>query len=226
MRLPFAVSCAILAIRVASADTTSVSVGGISIALPAPAGFFRYDGKSAEVDALNQQFVAPMNRLLASFGTEETLAEVLADRPTPTGPEFDVQTLRSAESSSITAAAFNKAKSEVRYAVTLQTEKYRKLIKAMETQANAVIAPGSMTLNESISLGIFDESDDSICFAMLLKIQSGSDSYVSVVASALIRVNNRVLYLNAYTPYRQKSDIDWARTGLQDWRDAVLSANR
>ena len=134
--------------------------------------------------------------------------------------------MRSAESSNITAAAFNKAKPEVRNAVALQAEKYRKFIKAMETQANAAIAPDSMTLNESIPLGIFDESDDSICFAMLVKIQSGSDSYVSVVAGAIVRVNNRVLYLNAYTPYRQKSDIDWARNGLQHWRDAVLSANR
>ena len=63
-----------------SAGTDAISVGGATISLPAPDGFFRYDGKSAKVDSFEQQFVSATNRLLAIFGSEETVGEVLMDK--------------------------------------------------------------------------------------------------------------------------------------------------
>src|SRR3954465_14108891 len=103
--LILAAVCAFIAVPITLAeiaDDTTVSVGGTTIVLPAPAGFFRYDGKSAKADAVNQQTIAPTNRLLASFGTEETVAEVIAGRTPPTAPELNVQTLRASESTNVT----------------------------------------------------------------------------------------------------------------------------
>jgi hypothetical protein len=80
-------------IRIASAEAQTVVVGGTTIALPSPEGFFRYDGKNTKVDSLEQQLVPKSNRLLAAFGSEEMLAEVLADRFPAKGRWFNAQSL-------------------------------------------------------------------------------------------------------------------------------------
>lgn len=224
-RLPL-VACLFLAARMAVADNTTVSVGGTSITLPAPAGFFRYDGKSAKVDSYEQKLLPATNRLLADFGSEEDVADVLLDRLPTLERHFSAQTLRSAESLELTATAFGNMKPEIAHTVAEQASKYRDLAKNLETSASVAIG-SRLTIGESIPLGVFDDTADSICFSMLskVKVEVLSDAYVSISTCCVVRVSNRVLYLLSSSPYRDKSDIEWARRNVKLWRDAVLKAN-
>jgi hypothetical protein len=220
------VACLFLTARIANAEDATISVGGTSIALPAPEGFFRYDGKSAKIDALEQRLLAASNRLLAAFGSEETLADVLLDHLPKIERQFRAQSERSLESVTVTPVSFNKMKPEIRNTVSSQAAKYHSLAKDIE--ASASIAIGStLTIGEAIPLGVFDETTDSLCFSMLMKVKIAaiSDSEVSIVTCCVIRVSNRVLYLTANSPYRDRSDIEWARRSVQRWRDAVIQAN-
>jgi hypothetical protein len=101
-------------IRIASAEAQTVVVGGTTIALPSPEGFSRYDGKNTKVDSLEQQLVPKSNRLLAAFGSEEMLAEVLADRFPAKGRCFNAQSLRDIESIDMTPELFAALKREMR----------------------------------------------------------------------------------------------------------------
>jgi hypothetical protein len=223
LRILLAVACLFLAVQIVSADDTTVSVGGTSITLPAPEGFFRYDGKSAKIDTFVQKPLAASGiRLLAIFGSEETLADVLLDQFPKIARNFSAQTPVSLESSQFTSTSFSEMKPELRN--TLSSMKYRDLANEVETSIHATLGT-SLTVGEMIPLGIFGDTGDSVCFSMLTKMQLASVSYISVVACSIVRVNNRLVYLYASSLYRQKSDIDWARQSVQQWRDAVLKAN-
>jgi hypothetical protein len=215
--------CLFPAARIASAELTTVSVGGTSIALPSPEGFFRYDGKSAKVDASNQQAAPAGNRLVADFGSEEALAEVLADRFPKIERNFNVQTTRNIESLAFTPTVFDQMKSVLRGMVASQTQ-YRDVVKDIETNVSAAIG-SRFTLGDAIPLGIFDETSDSLSFSVLMKAQTASGNNVLIAACSVVRVNNRVVSLYATSLYRNKFDIEWARRSVQRWRDAVLAAN-
>src|SRR5262245_43840995 len=106
-RLNFAIPFALfLVCRMASAETQTVAVGGTTISLPSPEGCFRYDGKSAKVDDFEQRFVPATNRLLATFGSEETVAEVLMDHLPESERHFAAECNRSLESLDVTQASF------------------------------------------------------------------------------------------------------------------------
>jgi hypothetical protein len=210
-----------------SATTDAISVGGTVISLPAPDGFFRYDGKSAKVDTFEQQFVSATNRLLATFGSEETLGGVLKDQVPQSERHFAAESERSLETRDITASLFAQLKPSLRRTVSSPLdEKYRSVIEEMESNASSS-AGASIRLGEIISLGVFDDTSDSLCFSAFTKAEADttSQSYVSIIACCAIRVKNRVFYLYANAPYRDKSDIEWARRSAQRWRDAVLKAN-
>ena len=210
-----------------SPGTDAISVGGATISLPAPDGFFRYDGKSAKVDSFEQQFVSATNRLLAIFGSEETLGEVLMDKIPKSERHFAAESERTLETRNITASLFAQLKPSLRQTVSSPLdEKYRSVIKEMESNAS-FSAGASLRLGEIIPLGVFDETSDSLCFSAFTKAQAEtiSQSYVSIIACCAVRVKNRLFYLYANSPYHDKSDIEWARRSVQRWRDAVLKAN-
>ena len=215
-----------LGARILWAGTDAISVGGTTISLPPPEGFFRYDGKSAKVDSFEQRLVPPTNRLLAAFGSEETLAEVLMDHLPKSERHFAAESERSLESRDITPSFFAASKPSLRKTVSSPLdEKYRSVIKEIESNWSSDIG-ASLRLGEMIPLGFFDDTSDSLCFSALTKVQveTTSQSYVSIAACCVIRVRNRAFYLFADSPYHDKSDIEWARRSVKRWRDAVFKA--
>lgn len=108
-------------------------------------------------------------------------------------------------------------------------------LKEVEADGSAAAALSqrltALKLGDMIPLGIFDETPDSVCFSMIVKAQavaSGPDQpppYIGVSAVCMMRVNNRVLSLGCGSQYRTKSDILWARSGVQEWRDSILLDN-
>ncbi len=194
MRIFFASACLFCLACLVCAEDKMVSVGGINIVLPAPEGFFRYDGKSAKVDASSQQTTASGNRLLAEFSPEDTLADVLADRFPISERFFNAQSVRSVESLAVTPAVFNEMKPVLRSTFTSPTE-FRNVVNDIETRVSVAVG-SSLKKGEAIPLGIFEETPDSLCFSVLMKEQvDGSDNLVVIQACSVVRVNNRVLAL-------------------------------
>jgi hypothetical protein len=57
-------------------DVTVADIGGAAVKIPAPDGFFRYDGKRAKADVFAKT-IAGSGRLLAAYSSREDLAAVL-----------------------------------------------------------------------------------------------------------------------------------------------------
>ncbi|MEI7820799.1 MAG: hypothetical protein WCK55_07765 [Verrucomicrobiota bacterium] len=216
----------LLVSRIAGAETPTVTIGGTIISLPPPVGFFRYDGKSSIIDKIEQRLLPASNRLLAAFGSEETLAEVLIDHIPKIERHFSAQSVRELESLDVPQAGFAEMRPGIRDAFTPQSGKYSSIIKELESNASS-ISSAVLKIGEMIPLRIFDDTKESICFSMLCKVQVDTipRSYVSIVAGAVVRVRNRIFYLYASVPYHDKADIEWARRSVQQWRDDVLKAN-
>jgi hypothetical protein len=234
LRLPVLVAALFLVCQTAAADTNTVYVGDTAILLPSPKGFFRYDGKNSKIDNLEQSLLPSSNRLLAIFGSEENLADVLVGRFPKVERQFNAQSMRSLESLTVTQAFFNELKPGLRETFSAQSgnENFRDVIKEVETNASSAISAVShlsanLKIGEMISLGVFDDTKDSLCFSALAKVQvsTSTNSYVTVIGCCIIRVSDRVFYLYSMSLYRDKSDIEWARRSIQRWRDAVLKAN-
>jgi hypothetical protein len=115
-------------------------------------------------------------------------------------------------------------------------EKYPELIKELEANWAPAITTLSreftaLKVGDVISLGVFDETENSVCFSMLVKSQlsrakAGQEvNYVAISAGCLVRVRDRMLSLGCAAIYHDKSDIEWARHSVQTWRDAILAVN-
>jgi hypothetical protein len=82
-----------------------------------------------------------------------------------------------------------------------------------------------------IPLEVFKETEDSLCYSALLKskVRTGETQEPTMVvqygAAALVYVHQRVIYLYAWSLFRDRGDVDWARTSLQDWKDDVVASN-
>jgi len=157
------------------------------------------------------------------------LAEVLADRFPAKGRWFNAGSLRDIESIDMKPELFAALKREMRKDIwPPMTDKDRDAIEEIDRKASILLS-GNLKSGEMITLGVFDDTADSFCYSILGKAQfqatTVSHDEMTIIALCIIRVRNRAFYIAAGSPYRDKSDIEWARRSVQHWRDAVLKAN-
>lgn len=228
--LIFLASC----FSLAKADSTSFSLGDASIVVPAPEGYFRCDGKIRDVDVIVLAHIPPTNRELAFYCDADDLAKLSAGHD-PSFPRFfDVQVRVSLKNKDYSDREFNAIKEALKKLVgddqlgelSTQTAEAvsQKLAKIRE---NA----GNLKFGDAAQLGVFDETPDSICMALVLKTTYGaangtSDNLVRVMATALVHVHQRIFYLHSCSLFQDDADITWTRSEIRKWRDAVISANQ
>jgi hypothetical protein len=217
-------------------EMSTVNVGDTSIALPAPEGFFRYDGRSKKVDQMQQGSLTAGNRLLASFGSEDDLAQTLADTYPKLERNFNAQSVKKLEEVSIFPDRFNDLKSAIRTQMDSVRQKLGDKIAEIENNMSLNLSKEFQTgtdfkLGDMILLGVFDETPNSISFSMLTKYRltaaklEESIEGVSTVAATALNLHNRVIYLYCTSICKDKRDIDWARNNVKKWRDNILAAN-
>ena len=217
-------------------ETVTVYVANIPIALPAPEGFFRCDGKSTKVDRMQQSLIGASNRLLASFGSEDDLAQTLKDTYPKLERNFNAQSVKKFEEVSVTSAGFTDLKTTLRTSMDSTRQKLGDMFAEIESSASSTLSKDLQTrtdlkVGEMIPLGVFDETPDSISFSMLTKYRLTAEDRgkpvegVSIVAACALNLRNRVINLYCTSDYRDKRDIEWARSNVKKWRDEVLAMN-
>lgn len=215
------------------AETPKIYVSTTPISIPAPKGFFRYDGKSAFVDKFQKDAVAPANRLLAAFGADSDVAEVMLDTLPSLKRHFNALVPIVSEKNKFTKKDFQSIKNEIR----VQFESELDHAKVKEIEQNLAVAGEALhaqaKIGERVFLGAFDETDESICFAMLanpeitLKSSSGvtTQKGVIVASSCMVLVAGHVITLNCVSDYKNKTDIVWVKDTMKTWRDEILKVN-
>jgi hypothetical protein len=213
-----------------SAQSTSledVVVGGRTLKFPAPTGYERIDGLNPEADRMLEAMLPATNRYLARFEPPKGTAPDL-------GRGFSVQVLRAFESREIGDRTFNEMKQQTKMEIDKAQEDIRKELgklsgKAEKALQDATDADAALSLSDVAMLGCFDESPSSLGFTMALNVaaKAGDKDIKSklVIASMIVPVNGRLIFLYANADFNSASDRAWAEQAVTTWRDAVVAAN-
>lgn len=204
-----------------------ILVGGRTVKLPEPVGFGRIDGLNPATDRMVEAMLPATNRYLARF-----------DPPKGTtssqGRSFNAQVLRAIESREIGDRTFSEMKQQTKAELDKAQESLRQEIakvsgKAEKALQDATDPDAALSVSDVAVLGYFDDSPSSLGFTMALNIaaKAGAKSAKArlVVASVIVPVNGRLIYLYANAGFNSAADRTWAEQAVTAWRDQVIAAN-
>jgi hypothetical protein len=204
-----------------------VSVGGRMIKLPPPTGFQRIDGLNPEKDRVVESLLAASNRYLARF---EPLQANAADA----GRSFNAQVLRSLENREIGDRTFAEMKQQTKKELdqaraTIEAEITKVKGKAEKAMQDATGADAALSVSDLAVLGYFGETPNSLGFTMAMNVEAragdNANKLKGVIASMIVPINGRLVYLYANADFKSEADRQWAEKAVTGWRDAVLAAN-
>lgn len=230
----------ILAATATASDVVTVDVGGVAIRIPAPEGFYRIDGRNAEYDNVLQASLSRLDRRLAMFGSEVDLADLLSGRwPTREGGNlaFDAQVSRAMERIAISRHEFQGLKREQKeqLGAQLASPEMQRIIREIESGSTNALSDSldsnmQIAIGDLIPLGVFDETPESLLFAVLMTASVGGTDidyqFVGVTAGATVHIRDRVIYLYSSSKYQGADDLGSVRDSLRKWRDDVVRANQ
>ncbi|MDB6004623.1 MAG: hypothetical protein JWR15_1610 [Prosthecobacter sp.] len=204
-----------------------VIVGGRAIRLPAPGGFERIDGLNIDDDRAVAAMLPATNRYLARYNPPK--AQTAADQ----GRSFNAQVLRDVESREIGNRTFSQMKQQTKSEIdkaqeTLREELAKVTGKDAKNLPNSTVAD-ALSVSEVAVLGLFNETPSSLGFTMAMNVAKKADDPTNktkaVIASMIVPVNGRLIYLYANADFKSEADRKWAEQAVTMWRDAVLAVN-
>jgi hypothetical protein len=221
-----------LAATLSAADSINIDVHGTQIVVPCPPGFVPVTSQMKQVDALQRQFVAPMNELFAGFIPEADAPAALEGRNISLPRTFTVQSEKRAAAMNVTKKHFEGLKT----AIKSQNEKIlndveRQLPGMIEKMNRGVakefgINPG-ISVPQMIPFPPHEDTDRSIAYSMLVRVNANGpdakpESAASIVTGTFVLVNGKILFLYSNAG---EDDLEWSRAISKDWSGAVLAAN-
>ena len=170
--------------------------------MPAPLGFPSVDLSVPMSEELQSIVSSPGNRLLAVYGTTPiTLGN---------DPIFHVQTAEVSE--------------EIVYSI----EQFKEVTTSLGSLLGEPASQGEIQNGESQSLGIYDQGEHHLSFAVLGRppaAREDEEGLVSYVAASINNVHGKVINLYCMVAAEPESNRALAREQLATWQQAVLGSN-
>ncbi len=216
------------------AYAVSVNIGVQKINIPSPTGFSEISSISPETVGMLQDMCPPSNRLLAVFLSQEDVGKIMRGDSAQFEQYMTVQSVKKIEGQSFAKYQF----AELRKMLRTQYETlYEDQRDSIDTLMNSAGKSLSKRLDEKIDLkiggvvplGVDSESASSITMSQLAKynVSTTGQAIEYIVAGTItaLLVNGRVVYLNVYSIYEARSDLEWTRETSKKWIQKILSAN-
>lgn len=165
--------------------------------LPLPAGFADAMRDLPQMRAIGERVTPPSNRLLALFMSQEDHQRAKGGQAPAMQRYFMVQTLRQAESASVSPAEF----AEVR---TMLRQQYKSLVQQAGNQVQGLLASATRFVVQS---------------------EGRSDEVPTSMAITTAVLKGKLLYFYAYAVYRDAQDLDWLRGVTRDWLTLASAGN-
>jgi hypothetical protein len=205
----------------------TAKIGDVSLSVPPPTGFVRYDGLNQKIDDVMVQMVPKTNRLLMLLATPKDAASAKKGKPEDLERYMMLQTFRNGEKMVMTAKDFT----EVLKGVEKEFGSGDKAAAQLEAEVNEQLKKtkdvSDLKLGQTVMLGVFHKSERSIDMGMLMKAQVGDDEPKPMAAAfSIAMVRGKILYIYVYSGYYSPEDIAWTRKTVKDWREAIVAANK
>lgn len=190
-----------VSVRGSAAETVNIDVGGVKLAVPAPANL-----TSAPPDSETFQTVekaAQGNKLFALFLPAE-------GANLPAGRSCNVQVNKAVIQRPCSKLNFEQARRE-----TIDEQK------KLKQDAEATLKAAGLDVHSIESRPIHDEGERHLSYTMVL---SQGERKTAVVTSILL-LKARLLYCYVNTPSAGDADIQWAESTAKDWIAKMIAAN-
>lgn len=177
----------------------------------------------------------PKDRLLAVFASAKDIeAEIRGVQATMDRYGL-AQSTRDLEPHQISLTQFSKYKADTRAQLSGQFQRdLADVRKNWEGLAQEYQAQGrgklTMTPEDIGPIGVVDETPFSLTVAGLLssRVRSGGRErvHVTAIATSLLLVRGKVIWLQVYSTFRTPKDIQWTKDASLDWIARTMQANQ
>lgn len=205
-------------------------VGGIQLTIPAPPGDNLVEMGSFRT--MMEVYVPDSNRLVAGFLLPDDLKLFQAGTRTGLRHYAMVEVPRSAESTDISETDFQQTVTTVdqQFASSADSPQADAITKQGEDELNKRLKALNLnvphtTLEKPVMLGKFFSKSDAYSFGMLVPVSANGNTVNMLTGVVFMRVRSRYVYVYLYTEYKGDQTEPWMRTELENWADAILSAN-
>jgi len=207
------------------AETQVYRVGLKSIAISSPSKDLTEIGPDYRVTL---ETLAPaINRLVAAFIRPEDLHQILAGGSTPLPRYALVEVPRRAEFADIDPATFKTVADSVakQFGTNLEAD-----IKTAQDDFNHNLkelnsSSATFAIGKPFPLGTLFSKPDAAAFGMIASVSAQGPETKMAVATVVLRVQNRVLFLYLYSVYKDETTVQWLRNTSERWADETLKAN-
>jgi hypothetical protein len=222
----------VLSLPVAQAEP--VAFGERTLEVPAPQGFEPVAQDIPAYIRISEGYLPPTNRLVEAYLSRADKAALMAGERRDLQRYFQLQTLRSIDGKPVSAADFGGALG----AMEAQIEA---LVPKMAREGAKLVEQGNKTLNETtgsqaeVSMGgptyhgIFRREPWGLFFtaSMPISLSEGGTTVTArmVGATALVLVDQQLMYLYAFADESEPGAREWAERSLSAWADAVRAGN-
>jgi hypothetical protein len=206
-----------------SSDAT-FRVGLKSIAIPAPSSELIETGSDYRVTL---ELLAPTNnRLVAAFLLPNEL-KALQTGDSSISRYALVEVSRRAEFATVTPELYKQVADSmgqqfgaaVDSTLKDQQEEINRRLKVLATQ------PTSVTLDKPLMLGSLFSKQNASGYGAIMPVSTNGKTTKVVMGVAVLRAQDRLLFLYLYTPYEDEKSVDWTRTTVEKWADSLLKMN-
>ena len=215
-----------------------VTLGEVGIRVPPPDQCQRIDGLSSDYDSYMALWLPPDQILLAQYGyTEDVDAVRKGDFPLGT-TGFNVQAVQSLESLTVSKHDFSGIKRIIRdeFEDSLPPE-FQEAMRQIEHNVSQALSGQikqgmSFEVEQTIPLGVFDETSDSISMSALVKAKWTGPmlmtdvSSVTATSACMLNTRGKVVYLYCRSTYEGQKTVDWTQSAVMTWRDQIRESNR
>lgn len=217
-------------------DVEIVNIGSVPIRITPPKDTFRLDGRTDKADQCFNMATPSFNKLLRMFGSADDLKSILNNETPKMKRSYILLVSKSLESKIFTPDMFNEMLPTLRKQFERSTILPREWYKDYNSRASSIASNISekqinLQIEDSINLGMFDETPQSFCCAVLMRFQFQEEQSLSpqngyyISAMGILFVHGKVFYIYANSIYNGQEDINWAVNSVTRWRESILDAN-
>lgn len=220
---------------IAAESSVTVTIGAQRLILPPPSGF-QYPGALApRLVRLGEQATVPEDRLLAIFAAPRDIQAEVRGNPATMDRYGLAQSTKELEPHQISLTQFAKYKADVRAQLSGQFERdladvrknWAAFAKEYETQGRGKL---DMTPTDISPIGVVKETPVALTVAGLLSAKVRTDRgervHMTAMATSLLLVKQKVLWLQVYSTFRTPKDLQWVKDASLDWIDRTAQANQ
>jgi hypothetical protein len=210
-------------------------IGEATITLPSPDGYSDGSKRAPLLSQSMEKGTHPAKRFLALFAAETDLNLAA----TGGSPQYErylvVQSLRQSDTVNMSRDQFDATKKYMRENIKQWVPLTKSTLESLANDVNKFVAAQTngatqtIKVGETTTLGIFDESSNSVSFTTMTKYvvsTAGKDKELPmVISNTTALVKGKVIYLQVCSDFATPADVEWTQSATKAWLRTINSAN-